>query len=367
MPPMADLSNGERSAGTVEQYGSMLPAHRGEIAARIGQGGQATLKSKAGAPIVVPLDGSKLSERAIPYAACLARATGSPVVLVRGFTEIGVRLSRMQPREEAATYHAIAAAARDQAERKLARIVERLGAEGVAASWTLGEGVAENVILAEATSSPGRIVVMATHGRGGLGRWIHGSVADEMVRRSDVPVLLVPGTCAHVWAEDRPFRVLVPLDGSGLAEEVMQTIAVLAPSLRAEVHLFRAVVPPDYVVEGAAVSPEYFDPAKEIPAALDYLRNVASRFPGLNTSTHAAVGEPVPTIEKAVRTLGIDLVAMVTHGRGGPLRLAIGSVATSTALRATVPVLLVRPPSVARARARHTPGEAAPPKLAEAG
>jgi nucleotide-binding universal stress UspA family protein len=140
--------------------------------------------------IVVPLDGSEVAERALPEAEALARLTGAPLHVVRvtdiaglqrvagyGLAIEGAALVQIMEDERAAT--------RDYLER----IGGEIGGRGVAVTTEARHGAAAREIVAAAEE--GDVVVMATHGRGGLARWFLGSVAEEVVRRSPVPVLLV--------------------------------------------------------------------------------------------------------------------------------------------------------------------------------
>ena len=83
------------------------------------------------------------------------------------------------------------------------------------------EGGAADVIYETAASTQANLIVMSTHGHGGLGRWLYGSVADEVLGRVPVPILFVSAVCTQLWAADQPVRVVVPLDGSDLAEQAL--------------------------------------------------------------------------------------------------------------------------------------------------
>jgi nucleotide-binding universal stress UspA family protein len=140
--------------------------------------------------IVVPLDGSPLAETALPQATELARLSGAEIRLVRvvDFTMMeksgafGLALEYAPPQEffnvefeDAASY--------------LAETADRLRASGSTVSYEVGRGRVAQVIANYC--EPGDVVVMASHGRGGLSRWFLGSVAEDVVRRSIVPVMLV--------------------------------------------------------------------------------------------------------------------------------------------------------------------------------
>ena len=156
--------------------------------------------------IVVPLDGSELAERALPKAEELARLAGAPLHLVRvvdvarlgryGLYGLAIEASALELALEDERN-----AAQDYLERKQRELSER----GVSVTVELREGVVTRELLL--LMRPGDVVVMASHGRGGLARWFLGSVAEEIVRRSTVPVLLVraqPGDGKAETAADAP-------------------------------------------------------------------------------------------------------------------------------------------------------------------
>jgi nucleotide-binding universal stress UspA family protein len=177
-----------------------------------------------------------------------------------------------------------------------------------------------------------RLVVMATHGRGGLERAWLGSVADDLVRRSPIPLLLLrPGADAATSAV-RVRRILVPLDGSVLAETILEPALDLA-RLDPEAQLvLLTVIPPE--------SPGFG------PATRAWLDGVAHRIhaTGVRVRTRVESGAPVARaiLEVALQE-ETDLLALATHGRSGLLRLALGSVADHLLRRSHVPILLQRP------------------------
>jgi nucleotide-binding universal stress UspA family protein len=145
--------------------------------------------------ILVPLDGSKLAERVLATAEEFARLMQASLLLVRvvdptqtamdGDDLNGLALGRDAPtllRTDAET----------AAQAYLERMVKRASEQGLSARSELRYGIAAREIVA--TTQPGDLIVMSTHGRGGMARWFMGSVAEEVARRSTVPVLLVRGT-----------------------------------------------------------------------------------------------------------------------------------------------------------------------------
>jgi nucleotide-binding universal stress UspA family protein len=298
-------------------------------------------------PIVVPLDGSDLAERAVPVATELARRAGRDLRLVHvhrplspdpihveGLPVIDDRMRSLR-REHERAY--------------LERTRERLAA-GVTASAVLLEGRVAAALTAYAQSSGAGLIVMTTHGRGGLERAWLGSVADELVRVSPVPLLLVrpePGQAPG------PFRrILVPLDGSALGEGILGPASALArEEPGAELVLFQVVQPIDSAVwsPDAALAVSLAADgvtAREEARGREYLDAVRSRLEtaGLRARTRVEVAGGVATaILEAARGEQADLIALATHGRSGLARMTLGSVADKVARGSRTPVLLFRP------------------------
>ena len=140
--------------------------------------------------IIVPLDGSKRAEQALPHAASLARAVSAPVLLVQvvGFPYLeGGHVMSWEVYKQ--TLDHVVNDETAEAEAYLAGICKQLTADGLTASSEVRRGDVDRAILAG--TRPGDAIVMATHGRGGLARWFMGSVAEDVVRNATVPVLLV--------------------------------------------------------------------------------------------------------------------------------------------------------------------------------
>ena len=276
--------------------------------------------------VLVPLDGSPLAARALPFTADLASAGGGHVVLAH------VRASLYSD------VHSDYDPAQD---------VARLRREGVTASSLTYCAPSEDVadVLDLAVREAGAdLVVMSTHGRGGLRRSVFGSVADQLIRRADVPVVLVPPHCEVSWEARRPSQILVPLDGSPLAEQALHHASGLARLLDVEILLVRALSPmlhPRYQNDKLVLSCADF---VEVEDAWRYLANRADglRSEGNRVSIRVLVGSPSAAIADAARTEGIDLIVMTTHGRGGLGRVLLGSVADGVLQRTSVPVLLIR-------------------------
>jgi nucleotide-binding universal stress UspA family protein len=281
------------------------------------------------ARILVPLDGSRPSEKALPYAERLARPASAHLILIR-VTEPGLDSGQTGYTDAQAYVDSLAAT---------------LAQRGLAVESATPSGEPANEILEEVRFRRADLVVMATHGDSGPGRWLYGSVADAVLRGTQVPVFVVPPRAVPPWPGNRPPRILVPLDGSRLGETVLPAVHAWAASLAAEIVLLQVVVWPPYVFgDGAEIIT--LDPEIDLDAARAYLAEVAGRLgaPNVMVRCRAETGRPVPAV--IARVAGeehADLVAMATHGRSGLSRLVLGSVATGTLQLAHVPLLLVRP------------------------
>jgi nucleotide-binding universal stress UspA family protein len=244
-----------------------------------------------------------------------------------------------------------------RAERELEATAESLRADGLTVETHVYYDEAARAIVDAAQRQAADLVVMSTHGRGGLGRWVYGSVADRVLRRMAVPVLLVPALAEPPRTTDGPLRILVPLDGSPLAEEVLGQVRALAVTRGAELLLLRVVEPPvPLEVDGEGyVSLVQRD--ADLAEAQRYLESVAGRLRagGVVATTRALVEEAVPTIVATAADYRADLIAMATHGRSGLARVVLGSVAAGVLHRANTPLLLVRPTAVRAGMASRAP------------
>jgi nucleotide-binding universal stress UspA family protein len=292
--------------------------------------------------ILVPLDGSPLAERAIPYAAALARGNGARLVLVRAV------LARALPGADMTSGDI---AAIEEAETVLAAEAARLRAAGIEAEPYVYCDAADAAIVDAARHHRADLIVMSTHGRGGLQRWLYGSVADSMLRQVDVPVLLVPAACKTVWPPERQPRLLVPLDGTPLAEEALGAIREVLGPLGGDLVLLTVVEPPRPHAADGAVYMAPFDAGTIAASARPYLEDQAAplRADGFAVTTHTIVGQPAWAIPEVARGTQADLIVMASHGRGGLARLVLGSVAASVLSHASTPLLIVRPGAARRA------------------
>lgn len=295
--------------------------------------------------ILVGLDGSPLAETVLEPVRRIAAPIGARLVLLH-VTRVpeGVR-------DEAETFAVDDVITRERvpAEAYLDRIASRLPEALVAQSMvTAGDPATE--IARIAIHEDVDLIALATHGRSGMSRWIYGSVADAVLHTATRPLLLLRPPAEGGPAAAAPFsRIVVPLDGSALAQAALPFAEELARALQVPILLLRTV---EFIAFAFTGDP-YGGAINDYRAVVDamhedaecHLATVATtlRAKGLRVETNVALGTPVDVITTHTREHPGSLVVMTTHGRTGWRAFVLGSVARRVALLAAGPVLLVRP------------------------
>jgi nucleotide-binding universal stress UspA family protein len=294
--------------------------------------------------ILVPVDGSRLAERAVPIAVAIAqRARGKvklvlvhepPLLVEPGLAYTQIELTLLK-------------ADRQYLRALVGRMREQLGR---AVSSAVVRGPVAQTLAKYAQELGVDLVVMTTHGRGGVRRAWLGSVADQMIRSSEIPIVLVRASQPDSAASPVNFgEILVPLDGSPLAEAALEPATALARLWDSEISLLQVVQPVMITTDPPLAFPAELDEqltAIRREAAQDYLRDVAERLreQGVKASGVPVLGGGVAeTVLGLARPERVGLVALATHGRGGVRRLVLGSVADKLVRAADVPLLVVRP------------------------
>jgi len=307
--------------------------------------------------VMIPLDGSSFAEHALPLARTIARACDAELHLVvvvpplaEAYTE-GVFFGTADLEAEVV--------ARQKA--YLARVRQQL--DEMKVSTAVLEGEVAGCLCSHAAAEGADLVVMATHGRGPLARFWLGSVADEVIRHAPLPVLLVHPEegPVNLAAAPPPLRVLVPLDGTELAERILEPAIALGEMMPgAEFILFQVVKPVVPILDlpdGPEADAEAHHILKEVGlmqeqlfrTAETYLRDVAERLlaRGLHTKIRVTVDDnPEEAILHEAETDSASLIALETHGRSGLARFFLGSVADKVVRGAHIPVLVQRPVTV---------------------
>lgn len=271
--------------------------------------------------VLVPLDGSELSEQGLPFASRIARASGADIHLARVHVHAPGMMVANSPFPIQGAHEELV-----EEEAYLNEWADRLTEEGVPAGASVLEGpkVADS-LLAHATEVGADLVVISSHGRSGVRRLWLGSVARDLVRRTHLPVFITrPGKEGPEAARDLG-TVLVVLDGSVSAESVLPPAAELARTTGARMVLVHAAV-------------------SRWDEATSYLDEVAGplREAGLDVATHAMFGAQTGQgIGRVAAATGADVIAMTIGGRG--IAKGLRPRLTDEVLRATdLPLLVVR-------------------------
>lgn len=306
--------------------------------------------------ILVPLDGSVLAETILPQVVRLAHATHSTLTLLRAvpLPILADPLVGTLPPTSGVydAWEGEAAAAQEY----LAGVIERLQDDALTIHTVVVEGEPAQAIVSYARErAEGLLIAMATHGRSGVRRWIFGSVAERLLHTAPVPLLLArPPADTPVTVEiAAPYRlILVPLDGSPLAEQALLPAQQLAAALNATL-LLTAVVPlrdERAAAKGGVVPPHLSSAQHEEQARLhQYLKTIAAGLEagGLRVETQVFYGHPAEAILRASDYAEADLIVMATHGRTGLSQLWLGSVTLKVVQGTHCPALVVRAQPVA--------------------
>lgn len=297
--------------------------------------------------IIVPLDGSALSERALAAALRIGELEGSRVTLMRAPV---VDLMLVPTVEFYGNYSLrgldeAVAKAREEAKDYLTATQKAYGRPNMALETLVPDGDPADAILQTAVEKQADLIVMSTHGYSGVTRWIMGSVTERVLAHAPCPVLVIR-------SEAPLSRMLIPLDGSPLAEQALAPALEVAAAFGASVTLLRAVkdVPTWHVEELETVERGLGLRARDdlLEEARGYLTGLAERVVGKQFPVEVVVRpEPAATaILDFADVNGVDVVVMATHGRTGAQKWLYGSV-TEKVLRnsAGFAMLVVRSPA----------------------
>jgi nucleotide-binding universal stress UspA family protein len=324
--------------------------------------------------VIVPLDQSHVAECAVPYARALARRMKAPLELL-SVVEPSGSLPEPPPEEELppieesprsswrAPYDASLPIGMNpgvpdldqgqieeltdqlkETEQYLTYVGDSISDVHVEKMVVYGNPVDQIVRVAASVDgireeSP--VIVMASHGRSGLGRVLLGSVAFKVAERATSPMLIVRALRSHSPSgEDITLnKVLIALDGSRFSEAVLDPVRHVFGIPGTEIHLMRAI--------------EHNERAEDEPQEAErYLAEIADRMTalGFTVTWETAEGNPADGINSVAEKFDVDVIALATHGYSGLKRLAIGSVAEDVLHKATRPMFMVRPEETHGAR-----------------
>jgi nucleotide-binding universal stress UspA family protein len=292
--------------------------------------------------LLVPLDGSSLAEAALPAAARLAVILGARVTLVHV-------IERDAPQEIHGERHLTNP---DEARGYLDETAIRAFPAGIQVEKHVHTSEVSNVAqsIVEHVGELGPdLIVMCTHGRGGLRRWVFGRIAQQVVNRGTTPVLLIQPTATETAPLFDCRRLMVTLDGNPEHEEGMEVAAALAKACGAELYLLMVVHTFGTLPGEQAAS------AKMLPGATyalldmaeqdaeEYLRRCVTHLEatGLAVSARVSRGEPAATIVTAGEKANVDMIVLATHGKTGMEAFWSGSATPNVTSRTSIPLLLV--------------------------
>jgi len=284
--------------------------------------------------LLVALDGSELSERAIPYAQAISKTRGSEIIL---FT--------------------VSIASVEQLDRPMKAYLElkakELQSQGIKASSAITYGNVPDEIVGFADKNDIDLIIISTHGYSGIKRWVLGSVARKVLYGTSVQVLLIKSKAPQVSQVELK-KLLLPLDGSPFSESPIPSIEQLIKGTGTEIVLTLVCEPPLVPSYGDhPINPTWEKHRDKLWAeakqeASEYLKSMETKLKkqGLKVRSQVIPGElgrVAETILQAAQKEKVDLITMATHGRSAVSRWVYGGVANRIVEQSVQPVLLIRP------------------------
>jgi nucleotide-binding universal stress UspA family protein len=292
--------------------------------------------------LLVPLDGSLLAESALPAAAYLAQALDASVMLVHV-------IERNAPPEVHGERHLTNP---DEANAYLSELAQRAFPPGLRVQWHVHTAEVGNVarsIVEHIGEFAPDLLVMCSHGSGGLRDWLFGNIAQQVIALGNTPVLLIhpaTGATAHSF-ETR--LILVPLDGSPEHEQGVPVAIGLACACTASLHLLE-VVPTLNTLSGNRAATGRLLPGATAAMlelaeanAVQHMRGHVAEVQSAHVTVTAEVarGEPAAAIVSVAERINASLIVLGTHGKTGMDAFWSGSVTPKVASKTNIPLLLV--------------------------
>ena len=293
--------------------------------------------------MLIPLDGSEVSQQVLPYARSLARKLELPVELLEVVDVVG--LSAAVAACDKGNVESLIA----ETTRGSAAFLERISKtfSEVSVHCAVEKGRAGEVIIEKGAADSGTLIAMATHGRSGIDRWLLGSVVEKVVRETTNPLLLVRASRGGAYEGEATLKsLIVPLDGSPLAEKALPHATLLANAMGLEMILFGAYS----LTPAITASDEYIPDLNKLEAvfkgeAVGYLENKAAELKKVGparVSSLVSEGEAAEKIIDLAKQNPNSLVVICSHGRSGVKRWVLGSVTEKVMRHSSGPVLIIR-------------------------
>jgi len=300
--------------------------------------------------IMVPTDGTGFDREAIRVALRIAERSDAKVRLVRVLATASF-FGMAATAEGTAIAAEVVHSERDRALSELYALAAECRATSQAdITVDLHAGPVGDVLQGYARRNDVDLIVISTHGRSGISRLSLGSVTDSLIRHTTIPVLVVkpPTSYLNPQVIEAFKRIVVPLDGSMLAEQILPRVLALAKLEEAEITLLNVLIPQSYA-QREIVDPNLPWWDKDIAHAQTYLFRVAGRLRrnGVAVTTDIVIGENVASaIGDFAGRERADLIAIATHGRGGLARMLRGSVADAVMHSSRLSMLVFKPDNV---------------------
>ena len=291
-------------------------------------------------PILVPLDGSQIAECVLPHAVALGRAFNAKIMLL-------YVLDKNQAGASPQLFDLLNwQINKTQAKLYLEKIRERLQKSYLQTDAVVLEGPSAESISEFAQSQEMKLVILSSHGRSGVRKWGISSVTHKIILSAPTSVLIVraPGQ------QEQPYgRILVPLDGSWRAENVLPIVAPLARFHKSQIQIVHVVKTPE-MARHMPPAQEDIDLSNRIVArnreeALHYLDQVKLRSPlaGIDVQAHLIVSDNATVaLHELVDREQIDMVVLSAHGYSGNNQWPYGSMVNNFILYGKVPLLIVQ-------------------------
>jgi nucleotide-binding universal stress UspA family protein len=292
--------------------------------------------------VLVPLDGSPMAEAALPAVAVLAKALAAQVTLVHV-------IEQDAPQEVHGERHLTDPG---EARTYLDEVAKRAFPGPVSVNCHVHTSAVDDVarsIVEHVDELEPDLIVMCTHGRGGLRSWIFGTVAQQVVALGMAPVLLICPTATGVAPSFSCLRFLIPLDGNPEHEQALSVATELARACDSTLHLLAVVPTPQTIPARQAATARLLPSATSALLEISqddaqaYLDQRLARLTAQGFSVMAAVrrGDPAKVIASSAQKLQVDLIVLATHRKKGMDAFWADSVAPKVSSRSHRPVLLV--------------------------
>jgi nucleotide-binding universal stress UspA family protein len=299
-------------------------------------------------PILVPLDGSQLADCVLPHAVAIARPFDAKVTLLR-------MLERDQTDTSAQLFDLLNwQINKTKAALYLEKTKVRLQQSRLRIQTEVLEGLVAEGITEYAQNQGMKLIILSSHGHGGLTQWGISSITQKIILSAQTSLLIVrahqPGTQpAESSAIPVYQRILVPLDGSQRAENVLPIITQLARFHQSQIHLVQVVQTPEMARqmpptrEDIELSDRVVERNQE--EARLYLEQVKSRsyLEGIAVQTHLMTTDNAAVaLHQLVEQENIDMVTLSAHGYSGNHQWPYGSMVNNFIIYSKVPLLIVQ-------------------------